>query len=224
MYINAAFRQDDFPTQLAFVRAHPFATLVVAAADGPEASHLPLIPAEGEADGLVLEGHLARKNAMAAESMDGARALAIFHGPQRYISSSWYPSTRQTGRGVPTWNYQVVHCHGRLTLIDGTRTPFDHAWLKGHLQRLTRWSEAELQDPATPPWLMDEAPPDHIEDLMRGVVGLRFVVDRIEASFKLSQNKSVEDRQAVVTKLEHNGSDEARAMAEVMRRFAPETD
>jgi len=224
MYINPAFRQDDPAARLALIRQHPFATLVVTTETGPEASHLPLIPAEDTDETLVLEGHFARANGMAGETMNGARALAIFQGPQHYISSRWYPSTRRTGLGVPTWNYQVVHCHGRLALIDPAASTADHDWLEGHLRRLTQSTEATLNDPDTPPWRMADAPPEHIEKLMGGVVGFRLVVDRIEASFKLSQNKSDEDRNAVMGALEHDGTDEALAMADAMRRFAPEAD
>lgn len=223
MYIPSAFRQTGPEALGALIDQHPFATLVLTTATGPQASHLPLLIAN-PADPLILEGHLARKNAMADAEMDGVRVLAIFQGPQRYISSRWYPSTQQTGLGVPTWNYQVVHCHGRLELIDATADQAGRDRLYEHLQHLSRRMEHQLDDPELPPWTLADAPAEHIEQLMRGVVGIRIVVDKIEGCFKLSQNRAAADRAGAIAGLERAGTESARAMAHAMRRFDPDAD
>lgn len=222
MYINPAFRQDDSEVLAGFVNDHPFATLILSQNDVPVASHLPLLLERNETGHWILEGHLARNNGMSAADFNGAQALAIFHGPNQYISSRWYPSTQETGLGVPTWNYQTVHCHGRIELIDGRTSEDTHGWVYGHMRRLTERMEQRLPDAETPPWQMDQAPPEHIEALMRGVVGLRLAVERIEGSYKLSQNKSQSDRSAVLAKLDRQDSDDARGIAEAMRQFAPD--
>lgn len=222
MYINSAFRQEDAEVLAGFVNDHPFATLILSKDDAPVASHLPLMLLRSEAGDWTLEGHLARNNSMSVADYNGAQALAIFQGPNQYISSRWYPSTQETGLGVPTWNYQVVHCHGRIELIDGTASDEAHGWLHGHMRRLTQHMEQRLPDAETPPWQMDHAPPEHIEALMRGVVGLRLAVERIEGSFKLSQNKSDADRSAVLAKLDRQDSDDAHGIAAAMRQFAPD--
>jgi len=222
MYINPAFRQEDSEVLAGFVHDHPFATLILSRDGAPVASHIPLLLEQTESGHWILEGHMARNNDMSAAELSGAQALAIFHGPNQYISSRWYPSTQETGLGVPTWNYQVVHCHGRIELIDGRSSEDAHGWVYGHMRRLTERMEQRLPDAETPPWQMDQAPPEHIEALMQGVVGLRLTVERIEGSFKLSQNKSEADRSAVLAKLDRQDGDNAHGIAGAMRAFAPD--
>jgi transcriptional regulator len=131
------------------MRAYPFATVVVHAASGFVANHLPFEVA-GDA---LLHGHVARGNELA--QMDGAEVLVIFQGPDGYISPNWYPSKHETGREVPTWNYAVVHVHGRLQVID------DAAWMRQLLETLTDRHEAMQPKP----WHVSDAPADHREIL-----------------------------------------------------------
>ena len=123
--------------------------------------------------------------------MDGAEVLVIFRGPDGYISPNWYPSKQETHREVPTWNYAVVHVHGRLRVID------DATWLRQLLERLTDRHEAGLPVP----WHVSDAPEDHIEKMLRAISGLEISIDRIEGKFKLNQNHPAANRAGVVAGL-----------------------
>lgn len=182
MYTPRHFAQMDRQALDALMRAYPFATVVMSRADGLAANHLPLeLAGEG-----VLQGHVARGNELA--KADGAQVLVIFQGADAYVSPNWYPSKQLTHREVPTWNYSVVHVHGRLRVIE------DKNWLLGLLQRLTDRHEAS--EPS--PWKVSDAPADHVEKLLNAIVGLEIIVERCEGKFKLSQNHPAENRAGVV--------------------------
>jgi transcriptional regulator len=200
MYIPASFRLDDPVAVAAFVERHDFATLVSHAPEGLLVSHLPVL-ARSTAAGPVLVGHLARANPH-WRAMDGARdAVAIFHGPHGYISPTWYA----TGPAVPTWNYAVVHAHGRPQARD------DADFVRGVVADLTERYERDRR----PRWDSSSLPPDFHEGLLRAIVGFEMPVMRFEAKLKLSQNRSPEDRQRVIDALEREG---APALAALMRR------
>lgn len=189
MYQPSHFRLDDAETLQLTIEQSPFATLVTHGAEsGLTADHLPLLfePAEGNLSGGRLRGHIARANPLASRAFDH-RALAIFHGPQAYITPSWYPAKKAHGRVVPTWNYEVVHVHGRLHLID------DPAWLYGVVGALTERFERER----ALPWSIDDAPADFITKMCRAIVGVELTIQRIEGKRKASQNKPTEEREAI---------------------------
>jgi transcriptional regulator len=196
MYAPAAFRETRREALLGLVGAYPFATVVAQAGGGLAANHLPL-----ELAGGVLQGHVARGNELAA--LDGAPVLAVFQGPQAYVSPNWYPSKHETGREVPTWNYAVVHVHGRL------RTIGDPAWLRALLERLTDRHEAGEPQP----WRVGDAPADHVERLLRAIIGIEITVERIEGKFKLSQNHPRRNRLGVIAGLRARGGEGDAAMA-----------
>jgi transcriptional regulator len=181
------------------IRAYPFATLVTRAADGLTANHLPF-----ERVGEVLHGHVARGNELA--QLDGAQVLLVFQGPDGYISPNWYPSKHETGREVPTWNYAVVHVHGRLRVIDDT------TWLRRLLETLTDHHEAGQPQP----WKISDAPEDHIEKSLRAIVGLEVAIDRIEGKFKLSQNHPARNRAGVIAGLHERDGDGDAELAALM--------
>jgi transcriptional regulator len=133
-----------------------------------------------------LHGHVARGNELA--KADGAEVLVIFRGPDAYVSPNWYPSKHVTGREVPTWNYAVVHMHGRLRVIE------DPIWLRALLERLTDRHETGQ----AAPWRVDDAPADHVEKLLGAIVGLEIAIERTEGKFKLSQNHPAANRAGVV--------------------------
>ena len=180
MYQPTHFRVADSEKLHALMRAYPFATVVTNGEGGVAANHLPLELVDGK-----LHGHVARGNELS--SMDGAEVLVIFRGPDGYVSPNWYPSKQETHREVPTWNYAVVHVHGRL------RTTSDAAWLRGLLDRLTDRHEAGQPEP----WRVSDAPEDHVEKMLRAIVGLEISIDRIEGKFKLSQNHPDANRAGV---------------------------
>ncbi len=138
--------------------------------------------------------------------LDGAEVLLIFQGPDGYISPNWYPSKHETGREVPTWNYAVVHVHGRLRVID------DATWLRRLLETLTDHHEAGQPQP----WKISDAPEDHIETSLRAIVGLEVSIDRIEGKFKLSQNHPARNYAGVIAGLRQRDGDGDAELAALM--------
>ena len=201
MYTPKHFVETRVEALHGLIRAYPFATLVTRAADGLTANHLPF-----ELVGEVLHGHVARGNELA--QLDGAEVLLVFQGPDGYISPNWYPSKHETGREVPTWNYAVVHVHGRLRVID------DAAWLRRLLETLTDHHEAGQPQP----WKISDAPDDHIETSLRAIVGLEVSIDRIEGKFKLSQNHPARNRAGVIAGLRERDGDGDAELAAWMSR------
>src|SRR5262249_19221995 len=173
------------------MRTRPFAALVSAGPAGLNATHLPtVLKLEGERP-AVIECHLARANSQWKEFSGGRDALMIFGGPQGYIRPGWYASKSINGKVVPTWNYTVVHAHGRGEAIE------DRAWLERHVSELT--AQQEHDQPA--PWATDDAPRSYFEAMLRGIVGVRFEISRLEGKCKMSQNRIAIDRAGVVSGL-----------------------
>lgn len=193
MYRPPAFEMDDGEA-FALVAAQPLAQLIVATVDGLQATPVPLI-----ARGDTLVGHLARLNPFWHHP---GPALAIFTGAQAYISPNWFPSKREHGRVVPTWNYETVHVHGTLVVHD------DDEWKLGVLTALTDRFEA-----ASPvPWKVTDAPAEYIAAAVRNVVGIELVDLRVEAKSKLSQNRAEPDRLGAIDGL-RGGNAEQSAVA-----------
>lgn len=201
MYVPEHFDCRDPALARELIERHPFATLVTSTADAPLVTHLPLLA--DERDGaLVLSGHVARANPH-GEMLATAASVAIFHGPHDYVSPAWYP----TPNLVPTWNYAVVHCHGPVSLLaDGAA-----AWAV--LARLiARFEAARAQ-----PWRPALAPA--VRDALLGaIIAFEMRVERVEAKFKLGQNRAPQDRAGAIAGLAAEGGDPA--LVALMRRFA----
>jgi len=212
MYIPRHFRQDDSAVLHDFIRSHPLATLIVHGGDGFDANHVPLLFDPKGGDHGVLRGHVARANPVWHAAVDGIPALAVFHGPQAYVSPGWYPSKRDDPKVVPTWNYAVVHAHGTLTTVD------DPDWLYTLVTALT---EAHEQ-PRPTPWQVTDAPPEFIERMVGAVVGIELTVERLEGKWKLSQNRSAIDRGGVVAGLRDQSGARNDALADFMGAENPE--
>jgi transcriptional regulator len=203
MYLPASFRLDDEVTIEAFIRQYDFATIVTASSSGPIVTHAPLIARRRPDGGLVLVGHVARANDH-WRAMDGSSpAVAIFHGPHGYVSPTWYAS----GPAVPTWNYAVVHAHGKPQARDDDR--FTEAAVLELVDKYEGGPDA---------WRVDALPTDLHDDLMAAIVGFEMPVERLEAKFKLSQNRSDDDRVGAIAGLQRRASGEASALADLMRR------
>ncbi len=183
MYTPEHFKEDRPETLHALMRAHPLGVLVTQTAAGLDANHIPFELAEGEGRHGMLRAHVARANPVWQQLQDGAQVMVVFNGPQAYISPSWYPSKHEAHRQVPTWNYEVVHAHGRLRIVD------DERFMRGLVGRLTRQHEAG--EPI--PWKMGDAPRDFIDELLSKIVGLEIEIDRLVGKRKLSQNKAAAD-------------------------------
>jgi transcriptional regulator len=186
---------------------HGAADLITATEIGLLATLLPFVydPDRGERGALL--GHVARNNDQWRHPAVGP-ALVIVRGPDAYVSPSWYPSTAEHGRVVPTWNYITAHVYGDLVVHD------DVAWLASLVRRLTEKHEAGI----APPWSVDDAPTPYIAGQLRAIVGLEVSITRIEAKWKLSQNRPAADVEGVVTALQ-SGTPSQQAVAGQMRRL-----
>lgn len=181
-------------------------TLVTHPADGFRASILPMLfdPEDGPLG--TLRGHLARGNPQWRDVGQEASCLAIFDGPDAYVSPAWYAEKRLTGKVVPTWNYVTVQVQGVLTLRH------EPEWLVAHVRRLVDRHEKQRADP----WSVDDAPDGYIETQARAIVGLELRIDRLEAKRKLSQNRSGADIAGTIAGLSSGGPGE-QAIAALMR-------
>ncbi|RWF51155.1 MAG: FMN-binding negative transcriptional regulator [Mesorhizobium sp.] len=191
MYTPPAFRDDDKDSLMATIRAARLANLVTATADGPLATPLPLFLDETEGEHGVIHGHLARANPQWRVPAIGD-GLAIFMGPDAYVTPSWYATKQETGKVVPTWNYAAVHAYGPVEFFD------DADRLLEVVTRLTNLHEGARDAPR---WAVSDAPPDFIQSQLRGIVGLRMPVVRLEGKRKMSQNRNAADRAGVAAGL-----------------------
>jgi transcriptional regulator len=197
MYIPAHFAITEPEALQRVMREHPLGVLVTTGAEGLDANHIPF-EFDAAAGGLgTLVGHVARANPVWQQAADGAEVLVIFRGQAGYISPNWYPSKHQTHRQVPTWNYVVVHAHGRLQVRD------DAKFTRGVVARLTRTHEA--QEPR--PWKMGDSAPDYIDAMVQAIVGIEISITRLEGKAKLSQNREPGDRQGAADTLRERGQD-----------------
>jgi len=183
MYVPAHFEESRPEALHALMTAHPFGTLVTHGRSGLDANHIPfdLDPARGTMG--ILKAHVARANPVWQSVANGDEVLVIFRASDAYISPNWYPSKHETHRQVPTWNYMVVHAHGRITIRD------DERFVRGVVARLTRTHESVQPDP----WKMSDAPAEYVDTMLKAIVGLEIEITRLEGKSKLSQNKEVRD-------------------------------
>ena len=181
MYVPSHFAETRPEVLHTLIRRHPLATLVTSGESGLMANHIPLYL---DVEARVLRGHMSKANPQWRAVGDGVDALAIFHGPERYISPSWYPSKQEHGRVVPTWNFIAIHVYGRLALFE------DRDKLLANVTELTDQQEQQLQKP----WRVADAPPEYVDAMLNGIIGVTIAIDRMERKFKLSQNRPDADR------------------------------
>lgn len=195
MYLPPYFEQQDADEIQRFITANPFATLVTVAKGEPFASHVPLLLDAGE--NLRLIGHLAKANPQWQHFTTGLRAMAIFHGAHAYVSPVWYEKS-----GVPTWNYAAVHVYGYVSLIQ------DAATLREQINRMSQHFEGEGEGA----WI-----PNYPDKMLDAMVGFVMKVDEVQAKYKLSQNRSLEDRQGVISALQESAAENERDVAKLMQ-------
>lgn len=183
MYLPADFTEARTDQLHALIAQHPFGTLITHGASGLDANHIPFDLATNEGEFGVLHAHVARNNPLWQDLANGAEVLVVFHAGDAYISPTWYPSKHETHRQVPTWNYVVVHAHGRITIRD------DEKYVRGVVARLTRTHEASLPQP----WKMGDAPREYIDAMLKAIVGVEIVITRLIGKRKLGQNKDARD-------------------------------
>lgn len=203
MYIPNHFAEPRIDVLHELIRARPFATLVTLSSKGLDANHIPLHLSADPAPFGTLRGHVARANPVWSDLVEGAESLAIFHGPDAYVTPSWYPTKAETGKVIPTWNYAVAHAYGTLRVVD------DPTWIRAQLEALTDHNEARFVEP----WHVDDAPRDYTEKLIGAVVGLELVIRRLVGKWKLSQNRPAADQAGVVRGLRGLGEADALEIA-----------
>lgn len=210
MFQPPLFREERMDIMHMLMTDHPFATLVSVATGDLSADHVPLVLHAGLAPKGILRGHLAKGNPLCGAAGAAMPVLAVFQGPQAYVSPSWYASKAEHGKVVPTWNYAVVHAHGTL------RFRTDPDWLMEHLAELTSRNERHR----AAPWAVTDAPPAYIARQLKGLVGIEIEVERLSGTWKLSQNKNERDRTGVERGLLGEGSQQAGDVSRLVERAA----
>lgn len=210
MYIPKQFEEQRVDVMHELIRARPLATLVTLSSGELNANHIPLHLSESPAPFGTLRGHVARANPMLADLTNNIESLAMFHGPNAYITPSWYATKKETGKVVPIWNYAVVHAYGFLRVVDNA------AWLRAQLEDLTTHNEASFSEP----WAVSDAPRQHIEKMIAGIVGIEMVITKLSGKWKVSQNQPAQNQASVVAGLKGSVLPDALAMAALVEAGA----
>jgi transcriptional regulator len=206
MYLPAHFKESRIEVLHELMRARPLATLITRADSGLVANHIPVETLSEPFPHGLIRGHIARANPLWREYRADTEALAIFQGPQVYISPSFYPSKQQTGEVVPTWDYAVVHAHGTLRFFE------DAAWLHALVERLTDSHESVRQQP----WKVGDAPPPYLQKMLSAIVGFEFSIARLIGKWKVSQNHPAANRHGVVRGLRASGDADSTEIADMI--------
>jgi transcriptional regulator len=203
MYTPKHFEEPRVAVMHELMRARPLATLVTLASAGLNANHIPLHLIDQPAPFGTLRGHVARANPLWSDFAKDVEVLAIFHGPDSYITPSWYATKQETGKVVPTWNYAVVHAYGTLRVID------DAAWVRAQIEALTAHNEFGFAHP----WSVSDAPHEFTDKLIEAIVGFEIVITKLSGKWKVSQNQPAKNQAGVIAGLNSSGHRDAEAMA-----------
>jgi len=207
MYLPRHFAETRVEVLHELIRRHPLGTLVVAAPDGLEASHVPFEISPEPAPFGTLRCHVARANPIWQQIDPDKPVLVVFQGEQAYVSPSWYAAKQENGKVVPTWNYAAVHAYGSAKAVQ------DAAWLRRMVEDLTSRHEQGRADP----WHVSDAPADYVEKLLGAIVGVEIPVTRMLGKWKFSQNRSTADRQGVISGLERDGTASQADVAAIVK-------
>ena len=206
MYVPALFKEDNVAVLHDAIRQYGFGTLVTLNDTEMEASHIPMLLDPEPAPYGTLLGHLARANPQWKRVKPGIEALAIFLGPNTYITPSWYPTKQESGKVVPTWNYLAIHAYGTLRFFD------DVEELRTHVTRMTETHEA----PRAAPWAVSDAPAEFVDGMVRAIVGFRLPITKLEGKWKMSQNRPEQDVSGVLEGLTREDGESHGPVAEIM--------
>ncbi len=209
MFTPPDFHRDELPVLHGHIEAHGFGTLVTSGKDGLIASHLPMLIDKDIGPYGRLRGHFSKANPQWRDITPGSPALAIFQGPNAYISPNWYPSKREHGKVVPTWNYTAVHASGAVTVTE------DADMLARIVDDLTTKYEHDF--PA--PWRTSDAPADYFRSQLKGIVGFEMAISRLDGKWKMSQNKPEADRRGAIAGLAASGRQTCHDVAAIMEEL-----
>ena len=206
MYLPKHFQIDDPQILAAFIKEYPLATVIGILDGNNEINHIPLMLS---ADQTRLFGHVAKSNPLLHMASEVDRTLnAVFHGPNAYVTPSWYPSKPVSGKVVPTWNYAVVHAKGDLNIIE------DANWLRQHVSEMTNIHEPTYQSN----WKLEDAPEEYVQMMLKAIVGIEIKISSLVGTFKLSQNRPAEDYAGVVNKLSQSPEEKLQDMLKWMSK------
>jgi transcriptional regulator len=209
VYVPQHFAPESTAWMHEFITRTRVGTLITGGEDGLNASMLPML---FDAPKMTLQAHFARANPQWKACLSARDALVIFQGVDAYISPTFYPSKAEHQRVVPTWNYEVVHVHGRLRIID------DVQWLRTLVEALTTREEARSEMP----WSVSDAPEDYLATMLTQIVGVEMAIERIEGKRKIGQNRTEADRWGTIEGLKDREPDRSNhALADVMAAREP---
>ena len=211
MYLPQHFEETRLDVLHELIRAYPLATLVTPGTTELQVNHIPVLLDPGAGPYGTLRAHVARANPVWRELPGQQESVAVFQGPDSYISPSWYPAKQVHGKVVPTWNYAVVQAYGQPRVID------DKEWLLALVSALTEQHEAGL----AAPWQVSDAPADFVQNMLQAIVGIEIPISKISGKWKVSQNRPQPDRHGVVAGLESQGSERQQAMAALVKQHDP---
>lgn len=195
MYIPAHFSETKPEALSRIIHQYPLGALVTHGSAGLDADHIPFEFDAAVGTHGVLSAHVARANPLWRRCPTGTPVMVIFSGAQAYISPNWYPSKHETHRSVPTWNYEVVHAHGILSVHD------DEKYVRRIVARLTHRHEATEPKP----WKMGDSTPEFISSMLNNIIGIEIAITSLVGKVKLSQNREARDRMGAATSLEQLG-------------------
>ncbi|QWE21222.1 FMN-binding negative transcriptional regulator [Polynucleobacter sp. AP-Kolm-20A-A1] len=205
MYLPKHFLVEDPAILGQLISEYPLATIIGNLDGQLEINHLPLMLSE---DKTKLYGHIARSNPLTKVAGSSNTAVtAIFNGPNAYVTPAWYPSKKESGKVVPTWNYAVVHAQGSIKLIE------DPAWLRSHVAQMTDIHEPTYQSN----WKLDDAPEEYVQMMLKAIIGIEIEVKSLIGKFKLSQNRPAQDYEEVVKQLEKSPQEALQEMLQYMK-------
>lgn len=206
MYLPSQFEETRSEVLHALIVNHPLATLITSGDNGFLANHIPVAHSPSPAPFGVLAGHVARANPIWREYRDGSEVLAIFQGPDAYITPSHYPEKAVSGKVVPTWDYAVVHARGNLRFIH------EKEWLLSLVGRLTHSHEASMPSP----WAVTDAPEGYLDKMLGAIVGFEITIKTLTGKWKVSQNRNAADQRGVIDGLRHQATTDGVAIAEML--------
>jgi transcriptional regulator len=206
MYLPKDFKEERVSVMHEAIRQVRLGTLITLGPDGMEASHIPMLVDPEPAPFGTLKGHIARANPQWRRATAGVQALAIFLGPDAYITPAWYETKRQSGKVVPTWNYVAIHAYGPLAFYD------DADRLLALVTELTETHEAGRAQP----WAVSDAPKDYVAGMLKAIVGFELPIVRLEGKWKMSQNRPAADRAGTIAGLTAEGDAKEVAVAEIV--------
>ncbi len=206
MFTPPAHQRDELPALHGHIEAHGFATLVTLGSHGLIASHIPILIDKDIGPYGRLRGHFSRTNPQWRDIDPEMPALAIFQGPNAYVSPNWYASKREHGKVVPTWNYTAVHASGSLNF---TQDADDLAGIVDDLTEIYERLSAQ-------PWRTSDAPAEFIRGRLKGIVGFEMAITKLEGKWKMSQDKPPADRRGVFEGLASSDRESCRDVAAVM--------